>query len=597
MQAALDLLTSPKGHISQPDFSFESDYIPSQPMSLNTMIDRMHPECDLDYTVSTPVSDNSNTDNIALHSQIRIDLNGLPKETYVTELIRMCENSDLLVKGYRMSLLYRARLIEKCPKTKLFNRKNTKNTTSVKRFALDCYILEQFIQGDETCEIEEIFSTHPVPSQKSLSNIHHTPNKSSLNSENDLYRRELRLLKETVAGLSAEIGVLRDGVKSKDEQNRKMNDEMSKTIGSLKTESDACNEIVCDFFQRYYPDMCVAGDLASKLKLIFSKVNTTELKQNHLTRKAEEISINLKNIASNIEGINDTIEADKRKSKTNVNINSEQLTCLEEKVGSMDEKLKSTYDSTNNTKTTLKSLDRRINEFEAVFERKLMAKLERFSNKMLETQTVIQSDFMGEVTRKIDSLNRPPMQSTVTESNKKVQKKTSYANVTNGSDPSSMPLDLTTHSHEEHSNAVPNPWSLNPRSDKAAIDTMLRSIPPPNILHNDAQITDKQPYHNVITEKENIRRNSDYFVGRLKETDTAEAIIEHLNVSNVEHRFVSVLISNNSGMKYARIGAYYDTKDTFDQVGFWPPYVQYRVWKKNPNNNQQQQHTFWRSKS
>ena len=112
------------------DFSFVTDNRQDESVSLTAMIDKAYDDqatrYDLDCTCSTPIPGQksvNNSDNFAI---IRSQLEGLTKDAYIHKLISLTDESVDNIKQFRMSLLYRARLIEKCPRTKLYNRKNTK---------------------------------------------------------------------------------------------------------------------------------------------------------------------------------------------------------------------------------------------------------------------------------------------------------------------------------------------------------------------------------------------------------------------------------------------------------------------------------------
>ena len=80
----------------------------------------------------------------------------LPKDIYIEKLIEMTNDSENIITWYRTFLAGRAKSIQGCPLGKLITRKSTNKSTSIQKYARDCYTLYMFINGDNT-GIEELF--------------------------------------------------------------------------------------------------------------------------------------------------------------------------------------------------------------------------------------------------------------------------------------------------------------------------------------------------------------------------------------------------------------------------------------------------------
>jgi len=86
-------------------------------------------------------------------------LHGLSREEYIREILRQCKTEYIKLDEYRHRLAERARSNPECPRTRLVNRRNSAHAPREKKCATDCYILSAFIQGENTKEIADIFSS------------------------------------------------------------------------------------------------------------------------------------------------------------------------------------------------------------------------------------------------------------------------------------------------------------------------------------------------------------------------------------------------------------------------------------------------------
>lgn len=94
--------------------------------------------------------------NQQLIERLDCALYGLNHEAYIDKLLELGE-SERIITWYRTMLLSRAGSIESCPKGRLITRKSTQNATSCEKYAKDCFILQSFIDGDDS-DIDCVFS-------------------------------------------------------------------------------------------------------------------------------------------------------------------------------------------------------------------------------------------------------------------------------------------------------------------------------------------------------------------------------------------------------------------------------------------------------
>ena len=84
-------------------------------------------------------------------------LEGLPKDLYIDELILKCNNDYKIINWYRQALADRARKFPDCPNTKLVTRRTTTKRNGAYKSAEDCSVLQCFIDGERTGEIQAVF--------------------------------------------------------------------------------------------------------------------------------------------------------------------------------------------------------------------------------------------------------------------------------------------------------------------------------------------------------------------------------------------------------------------------------------------------------
>ena len=85
------------------------------------------------------------------------ELKNLTKDDYIEKLINVSNNSEEAIIRYRSGLLCIAKQNDGCPKGKLISRKSTTKSSAQLKTAKDCYILNNYINGDDT-QISDIFT-------------------------------------------------------------------------------------------------------------------------------------------------------------------------------------------------------------------------------------------------------------------------------------------------------------------------------------------------------------------------------------------------------------------------------------------------------
>ena len=85
-------------------------------------------------------------------------LGKLPKDSYIQQLIELCQNDHARIEDYRERLADRVRATSNFEHNKLVNRRNSTGSSKARKYAHDCYVLHMFINGSRSKEICEIFA-------------------------------------------------------------------------------------------------------------------------------------------------------------------------------------------------------------------------------------------------------------------------------------------------------------------------------------------------------------------------------------------------------------------------------------------------------
>ncbi|KAH3708705.1 hypothetical protein DPMN_068163 [Dreissena polymorpha] len=100
-----------------------------------------------DHRIVAPILESSFQVDDVVFDRLDNELFGLVKDAYISKLLDMSENNDSTLPQYRQDLSRRARLCEHCP-TGILNERRGANRS--KRYAEDCYLLQQFLDGNVT---------------------------------------------------------------------------------------------------------------------------------------------------------------------------------------------------------------------------------------------------------------------------------------------------------------------------------------------------------------------------------------------------------------------------------------------------------------
>ncbi len=112
----------------------------------------------LDEELPSASQDSLSTNFNDFAANLDKEIVGLPRDIYIPSLCKKANNSDSVICSYRQWLVTFASKLPNCPKGRLYTRKSTDKSSSNFKFARDCYILQCFIDGDNS-EIDQVFNS------------------------------------------------------------------------------------------------------------------------------------------------------------------------------------------------------------------------------------------------------------------------------------------------------------------------------------------------------------------------------------------------------------------------------------------------------
>lgn len=221
---------------------------------------------------------------------------GLLRDDYVSKLVQLCENQEDALIHYRQTLLSRARSIDGCPKAKLVTRRTTGNKSAQFKYANDCYLLNQFIAGDNSMELKDVFSKAPC----SL-NIPATPTTPS----NSIHVS--RNIQDTVAELSVNMLKLRNDIKAEMDGISQKQSEMLKDIQDIRNSFVDNDNALNETFVEHINELGLNPTHAAKLKMFYGQVLSNTKQRSKVLERCDNIDRRSVENARNIENVLDKI--------------------------------------------------------------------------------------------------------------------------------------------------------------------------------------------------------------------------------------------------------------------------------------------------
>lgn len=158
------------------------------------------------------------------YEQLDNILHKLPRELYIEKLSQLSNNNENLITWYRTILFGRASTVQGCPKGKLCTRKTTLVSSSIKKYAKDCYIINSFINGDDS-EIDTVLSKPNRQIQNPENVISETIDQNPVHSVD---------LSSIVQSLVERVTSLEKSVKMKESSEKELKERVSKLEGIVE---------------------------------------------------------------------------------------------------------------------------------------------------------------------------------------------------------------------------------------------------------------------------------------------------------------------------------------------------------------------------
>ena len=149
-----------------------------------------------------------------------------PKDSYVGELLSLCNSDAKLIRWYREILADRARLrADYLSNIRLVTRR--KGGTAAYKHACDCYLLNAFVNGDNTVDIRELF----VPSTANETITIGTPRISEPEPQTVKDKLNVASMMAMIVSLQKEL----QEIKQKQHENAVLMNDMKNDMRSIYT--------------------------------------------------------------------------------------------------------------------------------------------------------------------------------------------------------------------------------------------------------------------------------------------------------------------------------------------------------------------------
>ena len=283
-------------------------------------------------------------------------LNGLPKDLYISRLLEKTMSSEETLYEYRLELAAQARSCENPPIGILKDRRNSTKETVAEKYAHDCFLLGQFIQGN-TNDVSQLFKRQNSSKPKSTCD---TTQCEAPEQERGV-SHDIMLLKNSLSSLQSEVTLLKAESKETKQQLETFSNETKSTIDCIKKELESCSVLT--------PDGSSTKTIAESLKLITNQLKKLETSRNQmhaelltLCGRVTENSRNITNVQDSevqrknalkiqLQSVNDRLdENSKQKDSESVNSSLTKLTTeLTNKISLMNKNMTESLSMMANT--------------------------------------------------------------------------------------------------------------------------------------------------------------------------------------------------------------------------------------------------------
>ena len=196
-----------------------------------------------------------------LFDQLDAALEGLTKDLFIATLLSTTGSSEDSIARYRSELAVRAKRYKDGPTGALITRRSTAKGSVSEKYAADCYLLYQFINGNKV-DVHELFKHQPGSFPQRL-------NSTCIGDDSPTLASEITLMKETMAKILTDVNLLKSNVKETQETLSSVSDSLKRDVSDIKLEIEAC-KLKCTqtINGDTYPKAAESNCLADKLSHI-----------------------------------------------------------------------------------------------------------------------------------------------------------------------------------------------------------------------------------------------------------------------------------------------------------------------------------------
>ena len=315
--------------------------------------------CDSDVSIECgqrPVADSTKPsrsieldfrlDSIVM-DRLDVELCGLPKDLYIGNLKDLCGENEESVSYYRTELSKRARNVnhDKAPVGILKDRRKSSKFPLIDKYALDCYLLQQFLDSNVN-DLDELFRKPSVSQSQPF-----TATRSQSSEKNDL-----SLLKETVASLQSDVLQLKKRSEETEDNVNSVTRKITTDLESLRSELLETRDVITQNIN-VYVSSGRDPTLSDGLRSITSAISKLEKSKSGMLDELKALKTSIRDNRANIDGLMDTQATEKRDYKERIKYVRNEIE------SSLSERLSTCADNSK-TDTAIKQLNARLKHCE-----------------------------------------------------------------------------------------------------------------------------------------------------------------------------------------------------------------------------------------
>lgn len=550
---------------SYPDNSFVDP--DSYPQCGQNISDEPYTACKLDSIV---------------YDRIDNDLYNLPKEIYISSILKMTDNCEETLSHYRHELAARPRQCENPPVGVLKDRRKSMKYSVADKYAQDCYTLNQFLSGN-IMEVDDLFKK-----ANNLTNI----SVSQTPRVNTDFAHDINLLKNNVSSLQSEVHILKIDAADTKSKLSSFSSELKAEIALLKNELSSCSFVLAET-AKCVPQ-CETNTLSGGLKAIALLLNKLDNSRSKFLDSLSEVTQTSQDNSVQLQNMHDLESKQKNALKVHLNEVNDKLDNHVQNV------VKSSASSHHENQIKLmdhkiKQIDKKVsqNDTNSCFNNAF----ESFSKDLVDRFDMLNSSLKESIASLVTSnrVNNNPNVAPHTKQKRNVSQP-SVQTISAPESPESYKAeaevpsrpDISTDTHidnvENRPKAYTSDDNTNHQEHKQSINSNVIDLTGVTSHQQEAEIEINVPFRRPHAFKGVIRKKAkSYIIVGIDLDSDQDGLEEFLTDTGITYKSAKFLSTRRTDSQVAQIVIHEDQAPLVEDPETWPPGISCRPWLKRPD--------------